>query len=397
MKENGEIAVAYNVSDIEKITGNNNSPYGKTNLIVDEDLRSFDLEVTDFLQYDERSISSNNDIDLTTDVRNNSFENIDKLNVSLFNEIGERIKEDVVLCSIKPGGTSSVKVSYRLPKEVSKHKIKMYVSAIDKDEEDTENNYSIAEVGYSDLTFGDYSLIKDDIGYSVKWKIKNTGFDTANNIKVSLFKDGPYGTVIDTKAITKLGINEEQEFTFRIPNEYNKFTNELNNNLFCLEAVSDSIESDLSNNKVDIFSNPIRVTNINIDKTELNINNNNKKTLVASVVPTNAINSKVIWLSSNSDVAVVDEKGVVKGLSVGETIISATSIDGNYTTKCKVKIFKEYDFNYDGIINTLDLSMISNSYNALIGDTNYFEEMDINKDGIIDIYDISKVSSGIEE
>ncbi|MGG7177221.1 leucine-rich repeat protein [Clostridium paraputrificum] len=397
MKENGEIAVAYNISDIEKITGNNNSPYGKTDLIVNEDLRNFDLEVTDFLQYDENSISNNNDIDLTTDVRNNSFENIEKLKVSLFNENGEKIKEDLVLCSIKPGGSSSVKVSYRLPKEINKHKVKMLVNAIDKEEKDTENNYSIAELGYSDLAFEDYSLIEDDIGYSIKWKIKNKGFDTANNIKVSLFKDGPYGTVIDTKAIAKLDINEEQEFTFRVPNEYNTFTNELNNNLFCLEAVSNSRESDLSNNIVDIFSNPIRVSNISIDKTELIINNNNKKTLVASVIPANVINSKVIWLSSNNDVAVVDEKGVVKGLSVGETIISATSVDGNYTTKCKVKIFKEYDFNYDGIINKLDLSMISNSYNALVGDANYFEEMDINKDGIIDIYDISKVSSAIEE
>lgn len=414
LKDDGKIAVAYNVSDIEKIVGDSSSPYGKTNLVVEEDLKNFDLEVDSFLEVDnpigylhlegtpislpdESYIEPNSNLKLKANVRNNSFEKINKLKLTLYNENNGKIKEEVVECSLKPGESQYLTTTYKVPETLKKQKIKLEVSRVDGEEINTKNNVAIGEFGYSDLMFKEYELAKDSLGYVAKGIVKNRGFDVANNVKVTLYKNGSYGTKIGEINIKALVPGEEKEITFRIPDEYNLFSNEYNNNLFTLEVSSDSIESSLSNNTVQLFSSPIKVTGIALDKSELNMNNGNQKTLIAMVNPTNAINKNVVWLSSNTDIATVDENGVITAIAEGEVTISATSIDGNYTESCKVKIFHGYDFNFDGKVDKADLDKIGNHYNAKIGDENYLKEMDINDDGIIDLYDIAIVAMSIKE
>ncbi len=59
-------------------------------------------------------------------------------------------------------------------------------------------------------------------------------------------------------------------------------------------------------------------------------------TLVAKVMPETATDKEVIWKSANAKVATVDVKGKVSFLSVGKTIITATSKDGNKKARCEV-------------------------------------------------------------
>ncbi len=49
----------------------------------------------------------------------------------------------------------------------------------------------------------------------------------------------------------------------------------------------------------------------------------------ATVTPTNALNKKLTWTSSNTGVATVDENGLVTGLSAGMTVIKAAATDGS--------------------------------------------------------------------
>lgn len=53
------------------------------------------------------------------------------------------------------------------------------------------------------------------------------------------------------------------------------------------------------------------------------------------------------------------------------------------------------DFDSNGIIDILDLAMVSSKYNAVKGDSHYDLRYDLNKDNIIDIYDLVKVSNKI--
>lgn len=83
----------------------------------------------------------------------------------------------------------------------------------------------------------------------------------------------------------------------------------------------------------------IKVISIKLNKVYCTIYNNQKVQLKAIVNPINAINKKVSWVSSNSQIATVDRNGKVKALKVGNAIITAISTDGsNVSAKCKIKV-----------------------------------------------------------
>ena len=81
------------------------------------------------------------------------------------------------------------------------------------------------------------------------------------------------------------------------------------------------------------------VTALNFDKESLVVGTGGKKTLVPKIEPKNAYNKKLKYKSSNVKVAKVDSNGNVKGISVGEAIITATTTDGsNISASYLVKV-----------------------------------------------------------
>lgn len=69
----------------------------------------------------------------------------------------------------------------------------------------------------------------------------------------------------------------------------------------------------------------IAVTGITVSPKTTTIKVNTTTSLSASVSPTNATEQGVTWSSSNSSMATVDDKGVVRGVAPGEVTITATS------------------------------------------------------------------------
>ena len=66
-----------------------------------------------------------------------------------------------------------------------------------------------------------------------------------------------------------------------------------------------------------------------------------KLTLSAEFTPVNTTNKKVKWESSNTKVATVSSKGVVKAKKAGTVIIKVTTLDGTKkTAKCKITVKK---------------------------------------------------------
>lgn len=83
-----------------------------------------------------------------------------------------------------------------------------------------------------------------------------------------------------------------------------------------------------------------KVTGIVISKSSLNMKKGQKEKLDASVVPETATFQGISWISSNTDVATVDQKGNVKAVSSGIAVITAKSEDGGYTATCVVTVDK---------------------------------------------------------
>lgn len=84
--------------------------------------------------------------------------------------------------------------------------------------------------------------------------------------------------------------------------------------------------------------NTIPVTGISLNNSNVALSSiGETKNLLATIIPNNATNQNVIWNSSNTQVASVNN-GVITAISNGTAIISATSVDGGFTATCTVSV-----------------------------------------------------------
>lgn len=90
-------------------------------------------------------------------------------------------------------------------------------------------------------------------------------------------------------------------------------------------------------NPVIIYLHLVSGVTLNCDKMTMKVNE--IKTLTATVIPENATNKNVIWNSSNPSVASV-ANGAVIAKKAGTATITATSVDGDFQSKCVVKVIK---------------------------------------------------------
>jgi len=83
---------------------------------------------------------------------------------------------------------------------------------------------------------------------------------------------------------------------------------------------------------------PTAVSGITINKNSLKILINDSRVLEITIYPQNADNKKVIWKSSNPSVATVSSDGSIKGIKLGSTIITATTVDGNFIVSSSIEV-----------------------------------------------------------
>ncbi|MDO6760878.1 carbohydrate-binding protein [Tamlana sp. 2_MG-2023] len=85
-------------------------------------------------------------------------------------------------------------------------------------------------------------------------------------------------------------------------------------------------------------SNTVGVTGISMTPTSLALNVGNQGNLTAAVQPTNATVKTMTFTSNNTNVATVNQSGVVTAVANGTATITAKSTDGNYTDTSTVTV-----------------------------------------------------------
>ncbi len=116
------------------------------------------------------------------------------------------------------------------------------------------------------------------------------------------------------------------------------------------------------------------VTGITLNETSKELKINETFTLKVTLKPDDATNKNITWISSQTDIATVDNKGVVTALAVGKTTITATAEDNGLTATCEVTVTKATGINdntaydikiYPTLVNsgfTIDYSNINKVY-----------------------------------
>ena len=80
------------------------------------------------------------------------------------------------------------------------------------------------------------------------------------------------------------------------------------------------------------------VTGIKLSKNSTQINVNKTEIIKATIEPSNASNKKVIWSSSNNNIASVSSSGKITAITSGQAIITAATEDGNYKSSITVNV-----------------------------------------------------------
>ena len=87
-----------------------------------------------------------------------------------------------------------------------------------------------------------------------------------------------------------------------------------------------------------IHVTPLKVSNIDIEK-EIKLLRTTSATLAATITPELADDKTLSWASEDESIATVTQEGVVKGVNVGTTNITATAKDGSgVSATCKVTV-----------------------------------------------------------
>lgn len=90
-----------------------------------------------------------------------------------------------------------------------------------------------------------------------------------------------------------------------------------------------------------------KVTGVILDTETLTLPIGDSHTLVATVLPLDAVNKNVQWSSDNEAVATVDNNGTVHAVAKGNANITVTTEDGARTAVCKVTVSLVYRDNFD--------------------------------------------------
>ena len=83
---------------------------------------------------------------------------------------------------------------------------------------------------------------------------------------------------------------------------------------------------------------PVKTTGIKLDKTKLSMKIGDKEKVTATISPSNATDKNIIWTSSGSKVASVDENGNITALKAGTVTITAKTRDSGIKAKVKVTV-----------------------------------------------------------
>lgn len=83
---------------------------------------------------------------------------------------------------------------------------------------------------------------------------------------------------------------------------------------------------------------PIPVSGISLDISEVSISIGQSINATATVIPLDAANKNVTWLSSDPSIATVSMDGAITGIAGGDAVISAVTQDGGFSASCLVHV-----------------------------------------------------------
>ncbi len=142
------------------------------------------------------------------------------------------------------------------------------------------------------------------------------------------------------------------------------------NTKYYLKAYATNSAGTSYGDEVSFTTSPILVSSITLNATSITLQSSGTSQITATVLPSNASDKTVSWISSNTTVASVSSTGLVTALAKGTTTITAQTNDGGKTVTCEIIVAQLLS----GIINS---------------------NLDLGEDNVVALSGIVQIASGV--
>ncbi len=351
------------------------------------DIVSFDTKLKDdtILEYADimtESIERGKDAEITMEVSNGTQSAVESWDVLVSGEKSGTLYSGRVNNTVNAGNTGLISAYFDIPSDFVKQNVNVTVTPADMTEDDLTNNTQSLEMGEANISFeADESRIKDNKAVFV---LKNTGFEDAGNISISIKDDA--GNVLLTKTEDALKAGSEQSFEVNIPDSCLSFEN-----IYDHHAVIAYVDVDMGGYTMD-YSDSIgldaqTVEYITSDYSSVAMKPGDTLDPNITLYPENA-EVKLYGLSSNKNVAKVDEDNLISAVAPGSAVITYVPLGSDCSCKINVTVVDKGDVDCDGDVDRNDAAMLLRYCSGLEEfDENQIYAGDYNNDGEIDISD----------
>lgn len=191
---------------------------------------------------------------------------------------------------------------------------------------------SISEVKVKEINI---KTKETSINYNSSFKINYEILpNNSTNKNVKWTSSNPNLISVDNAGNLKILKNENGESTITVKTVDGGYSDSIK-----IKVIKIELNSGNNNNDKPKTQN-IKVTGLSIDKSDISLKYNEEVNIKATIIPSNATNKTITWKSDNTGLVTVDNNGNIKAKSgqIGVTTITATSKDGGYSKKIKVKV-----------------------------------------------------------
>lgn len=200
-QEDAELLLSYTLQSVHGMTGEE-SPYGLTVLKSKEELSRNQAEVTD-LAYDILSFVPGEDNDIAVSVANTGTTELTQVKVTISDDSGNVLHEEVVSARMKPGEVLEKHLSVQIPKELAAGSIRAGVSAEESFASDDQASETLElETNAADLQIT--SVDEDTVC------ITNLSDSPAEEIKLEVKDGDETGTLLQSGEIQTLAAGEKK-------------------------------------------------------------------------------------------------------------------------------------------------------------------------------------------
>jgi ligand-binding sensor domain-containing protein len=113
----------------------------------------------------------------------------------------------------------------------------------------------------------------------------------------------------------------------------------------------------------------IPITDLTVSPVLFSLNVDSTYIIKVTISPPDATNKSLIWKSSNSDIAIVDSSGLVRGIKPGTDTIKVTTEEGNKTSICIVIVTKWITYTNSQLSTGVNTIAIDGQGNKWFGTT----------------------------